>query len=129
MQLHHVAIQVDDLAVARAFYVDVLGLSLVRTQAHALWVQAGTALVMLEKCEGSRDAGPWRDPDCGPFVVAFAITPSERDGLTLRLRAADVAIDHESDFTVYVRDPFGARLGFSHHPLPRQRREPGSTCR
>lgn len=119
MQLHHVAIQVDDLDAARVFYVDVLGLQLVRTQAHALWVEAGTALVMLEKCDGLRSGGPWRDPDCGPFVVAFAIAPAEREGLTARLRAAGVAIDHESDFTVYVRDPFGARLGFSHHPLPR----------
>lgn len=124
MRLHHVAIQVPDLERARAFYVDVLGLVLVRSQAHALWVQAGDAIVMLEKCDGDvdaadgavADAGAWPSPRPGPFCVAFAIAPAERSALRARLTAAGVAIDHESAFTLYVRDPFGARLGFSHFP-------------
>jgi hypothetical protein len=36
--------------------------------------------------------------------------------LRARLVAAGVTISHESAYTVYVRDPFGARLGFSHYP-------------
>ncbi len=118
VKLHHVAIQVLDLAVARAFYVDVLGLAVVRTQDHALWVQAGDAIVMLEKCEGARDVDGWRSAAPGPFCVAFAVEPEARVRLRERLIAAGVVVEHESTYTTYVRDPFGARLGFSHHPQP-----------
>ena len=121
MKIHHLALQVNDLEKARAFYVGVLGLALVREQAHALWVQAGETIVMLEKCADDVDVDDgraWASDRCGLFCVAFAITAGERDALKQRLRAAGVVIDHESGFTVYVRDPFGARLGFSHHPEP-----------
>jgi hypothetical protein len=50
--------------------------------------------------------------------VAFGIRAAERAALRDRLENAGVAIDHESAFTLYVRDPFGARLAFSHHPEP-----------
>ncbi len=118
MKLHHVAVQVTDLERARAFYVDVLGFALTRTQAHALWVDAGGTILMLERCDGPADDGPWGSPRPGPFVVAFAIAPDERAALRQRLIDAGVAVDHESAFTLYVRDPFGARLGFSHWPDP-----------
>ncbi len=121
MRLHHVALQVADLDVARAFYVDVLGLRATRMQAHALWVQAGETIVMLEKCAGVVDDGDlqsWASDRCGPFVVSFGIDPSERASLQQRLADAGVPIDHSSAYTVYVRDPFGARLGFSHYPDP-----------
>lgn len=123
MKLHHVAIQVLDLDQARAFYVDVLGLPLLRTQEHALWVRAGEAIVMLELPAGGApgavadvDDSPWKSPHPGPLCVAFAIAPAERADLRARLVAAGVAVHHESAFTLYVRDPFGARLGFSHYP-------------
>lgn len=118
MRLHHVAIQVLDLEVARAFYVDVLGLELVRTQEHALWLQAGDALVMLEKSAGTIDRGGWKVEAPGPFCVAFTVDFQGRARLKERLSKAGVVVDHESAFTTYVRDPFGARLGFSHHPHP-----------
>ncbi|MDP2342309.1 MAG: VOC family protein [Deltaproteobacteria bacterium] len=118
MRLHHVAIQVLDLEVARAFYVDVLGLEVVRTQEHALWLQAGDAIVMLEKSAGSVDDGGWQAAAPGPFCVAFAVDPAGRARLKERLSRAGVVVDHESAFTTYVRDPFGARLGFSHYPHP-----------
>lgn len=114
--IHHVAIQVADLERARAFYVDVLGLPLVRTQPHALWVQAGASVVMLERCAGVVDDSPWASPRCGPFVVAFVMTKDERGALRARLEAAGVVVDHESGYSLYVRDPFGARLAFSHYP-------------
>jgi catechol 2,3-dioxygenase-like lactoylglutathione lyase family enzyme len=125
VKLHHVALQVLDLAVARAFYVDLLGLELLRTQEHALRVAAGDVVVVREKCEGVADTGalrldgaPWKSATPGPFCVAFAVDPSTRAALKERLQAAGVVVDHESAFTTYVRDPFGARLGFSHYPHP-----------
>jgi catechol 2,3-dioxygenase-like lactoylglutathione lyase family enzyme len=123
MKLHHVALQVTDLDVARRFYEGVLGFAVVREQAHALWLAAGEVIVMLERCAGaapdassSSSTSSWASEAPGPFVVSFAIAPAERAGLRARLVAAGVTISHESAYTVYVRDPFGARLGFSHYP-------------
>jgi catechol 2,3-dioxygenase-like lactoylglutathione lyase family enzyme len=119
MRIHHVALQVTDLERARSFYAGLLGFTVTREQAHALWLDAGGSIVMLERCDGEGDdAGDhaWASPRPGPFVVAFAIAPGERAALRARLIDAGVTIDHESAFTLYVRDPFGARLAFSHYP-------------
>jgi catechol 2,3-dioxygenase-like lactoylglutathione lyase family enzyme len=119
MRIHHVALQVTDLERARSFYAGVLGFAVTREQAHALWLDADGSIVMLERCDGvvdAADAASWASPRQGPFVVAFAVTPTERAALRARLTAAGVAIDHESAYTLYVRDPFGARLAFSHYP-------------
>jgi len=122
VHIHHVALQVTDLERARSFYAGLLGFAVTREQAHALWLDAGGAVVMLERCAGSddeaaaADARTWASPRAGPFVVAFSIAPHERVSLRARLVDAGVVIDHESAFSLYVRDPFGARLAFSHYP-------------
>jgi catechol 2,3-dioxygenase-like lactoylglutathione lyase family enzyme len=116
LRLHHVALQVTDLDVARAFYVDVLGLVVVREQAHSVWVDAGGVIVMLERCTGPVINDDWPSDRPGPFVVAFSVRPDERAGWLERLAAANVAVDHASGFTIYFRDPFGARLALSHYP-------------
>ena len=119
MRLHHLAIQVPDLDAAVAFYGDVLGLQTLRRQAHAVWVDAGGTILMLERC---RENGPpgdaWEQPEAGPFVVAFAISADERASWRTRLAGAGVAVHHESAYTLYFRDPWGTRLALSHFPTP-----------
>ena len=116
MRLHHVALQVTDLEVARAFYVDVLGFVVTREQPHSLWLDAGGSIVMLELCAGPIVVDTWAADRAGPHVVAFAITASERASWLQRLQAAGVVVDHASGFSIYFRDPFGARLALSHWP-------------
>jgi glyoxylase I family protein len=124
MRIHHVALQVSDLDRARAFYEGLLGFVVTREQPRAIWLEAGGAIVMLERCDGvddaiaADDARTWSSPRPGPFVVAFAVAAADRAALRARLVDAGIAIDHESAFTLYVRDPFGARLAFSHFPDP-----------
>ena len=118
MKMHHVAIQVTNLDVAHNFYVELLGLPLVRQQDHALWVNAGDLIVMLELCPGPVVDDEWKAAAPGPFCLVFAVDPPGRLRIKQRLLEAGVAVDHESTFTTYVRDPFGCRLGFSHHPHP-----------
>ena len=141
MRLHHLAIQVTDLDVARQFYCGTLGLAEVRRQAHAIWVDAGGTIVMLERCTGhdstGGDSGPsgphnrdysntwrsakyvdWPSDQPGPFVVAFAIAPGARDSWRDRLEQAGVSLSHSSAYTLYFRDPFGTRLALSHYPDP-----------
>lgn len=118
MRLHHVAIQVPDLDAAVAFYAGVLGLVEVRRQPHAVWIDAGGAILMLERCAGAATAEPWASTTPGHFVVAFAIRPDERATWRARLDEAGVAIHHESGFSLYFRDPWGTRLALSHYPEP-----------
>jgi len=119
MRLHHLAIQVPDLDAAVAFYGDVLGLQTLRRQPHAVWVDAGGTILMLERCREGGDADdPWERADAGPFVVAFAIAADERERWRNRLAEAGVSIHHASAFTLYFRDPWGTRLALSHFPTP-----------
>jgi glyoxylase I family protein len=123
VRVHHIALQVTDLERARSFYEGLLGFAVTRVQPHAVWLDAGGTIVMLERCDGpvdAADAVAWSSARPGPFVVAFGIAAVERDALHARLVAAGVVVDHESAFTLYVRDPFGARLAFSHYPEPRR---------
>jgi glyoxylase I family protein len=51
----------------------------------------------------------------GP-CVALAITPPERQAWRARLLSCGVAIEKESEFTMYFRDPDGNLVGLSHWP-------------
>ena len=116
LRLHHVAIQVTDLVTARHFYVSALGFEVTREQPHSLWLEAGGVILMLELCSGLVDDGAWSSARPGPHGVAFSIAASERDTWLQRLHAHAVVVDHESKFSIYFRDPFGARLALSHYP-------------
>lgn len=119
LRLHHLAVQVTDLDVARAFWCGVLGLVVVREQAHSVWLDVGGTILMLEQCAGPVVDEPWASARPGPFVVALTMTAAERAGWREKLEAAGVVVDHESGFTIYFRDPFGTRVALSHFPEPR----------
>jgi catechol 2,3-dioxygenase-like lactoylglutathione lyase family enzyme len=125
MRIHHLAIQVPHLDDAHEFYAGVLGLAVLRRQQHAIWVDADGAILMLEQCSAAAESdGPdvqdraWMRATPGLFVLALAIDPGARSQWRARLMAAGVTIDHESAFSLYFRDPWGARLALSHHPTP-----------
>jgi glyoxylase I family protein len=116
LSMHHVAVQVNNLEVARRFYVDLLGFRVTREQPHSVWLDAGGVIVMLELCSGVVEHGDWATPRVGPHVVAFSIAPADRSAWLQRLGDNNVVVDHESRFSIYFRDPFGARLALSHYP-------------
>lgn len=116
LSVHHIAVQVNDLDVARNFYVGVLGFSVTREQAHSVWLDAGGVIVMLELCSGVAESSDWATQRVGPHVVAFSIAAADRSAWQSRLRDKGIVVDHESRFTLYFRDPFGARLALSHYP-------------
>ena len=65
---------------------------------------------------------PWRADACrGAGTVHLGgtleeIAASERDAWEAHLTAAGLAIAHRTDYTLYVRDPEGNRVGLSHWP-------------
>lgn len=116
MQIHHLAIQVFDLERARSFYVDLLGLREIRRQPHSIWLDAGGTILMLERCSQGAPKPPWRSHTPGLHLLAFTIPARERESFRRRLESASVALEGESPYTLYFRDPDGNRLGLSHYP-------------
>ena len=76
----------------------------------------GEAFLAIELGEGALprrvDAAP------GLHCLALAIDPTDRVAVKNHLVHAGIAIERETAFTVYVRDPDGNVIGLSHYPTP-----------
>jgi catechol 2,3-dioxygenase-like lactoylglutathione lyase family enzyme len=109
--IHHLALRVADLERSRAFYADLLGLAERRRLTderglRAIWLQAGEAVLMLER--ELRGRGP---AEGSAHLLAFAV--EDLAGWEAKLGAAGVAIDDRTAHTLYFRDPDGHRVGVS----------------
>ena len=104
MRVHHVALSVTDLAAAEAFYAGVLGLRVTARSDRSIWLDLDGVILMLER-EGTPG---------GPHCLALAIAPAERAAWRARLGAA---VEGETAYTLYVRDPDGNRIGLSSYPM------------
>jgi catechol 2,3-dioxygenase-like lactoylglutathione lyase family enzyme len=118
MALHHVALRVRDLQRAEAFYTAVLGLRVERRwQDHAgeprsVWLDLGGGpLLMLERAPSAAIPGA-----LGWHMIALTIARSEREAIVERLSEQGVSVVAETDYTVYIQDPEGNRVGLSHWP-------------
>jgi len=121
--LHHLAIQCADLAACERFYVEVLGLPVLRRWPaegggdRSVWLSlGGGAFLALERAARSPRPAAWRSPEAGLHLVALRIEAAERAAWEARLAAAGVPVIDRSAFTLYLRDPEGNRIGLSHHP-------------
>lgn len=108
--LHHLAFRTHQLDELVAFYVSLFELEVARDERpRAVWLRLGDAVLMIERADDDEvTSGRTRD------VVIFAGEPSE---LRVRLRDLGIREDGATDFTVYVRDPDGRRVGVSRYPL------------
>jgi catechol 2,3-dioxygenase-like lactoylglutathione lyase family enzyme len=121
--VHHVAIQVRDLTAMEAFYGGVLGLPVLRrwqgdSGTRSIWFDLHDGgFLAIERVDGARRArdGFYTD-DLGIHMVALAIKRDERDAWEAHLTAAGHEIVHRTEYTIYVRDPEGNRVGLSHWP-------------
>jgi catechol 2,3-dioxygenase-like lactoylglutathione lyase family enzyme len=122
-RVHHVAVKVVDLAAAERFYVTVLGLPVVRRWPAAdgqgersLWLGLGAdAFLAVERAESSEPGKSDEAP--GLHLVALAIARDERAAWLAHLAAAGHPVFHQTDYTLYVRDPEGNRVALSHWPV------------
>jgi glyoxylase I family protein len=121
-RLHHVAIGARDLELVAEFYRDLLGLRELGRhhepggRLRSIWLDLGGPVLMIERTEESprvvRGAG------AGPFLVALAYQPQERDALELSLARAGFPIESRTEHTIYFRDPEGNRVAASNYPIP-----------
>ncbi len=116
---HHVAVQVRDVQKVTDFYVRVLGLTEVKRflrddgSLRSVWVNAGEGAAFF-----AIEDAPATTPDgaLGFSMVALRIDASARAKVIEELTRAGVAIEKQSGWTLYVRDPEGNLVGLSHHP-------------
>jgi catechol 2,3-dioxygenase-like lactoylglutathione lyase family enzyme len=122
---HHLAIQVKDLRAAERFYVEALGLPVVRRWPRevgpgerSVWlgVGAGEEFLALEACDAERAPAPFRDPHGGLHLLALRIDVADRAAWEKKLEKLGVEIVHRTRWTLYLRDPEGNRIGLSHYP-------------
>ena len=116
MRVHHLALRTADLPRLERFYVEALGLAVIRRHdgGRSVWLDAGGTIVMLER----RDEGEPGIPAGSKELVAFAVAPETRALCIDRLAKAGVALEGSTEFSLYVRDPDGRRVGVSSYPAP-----------
>jgi len=114
MRIHHIALRTRDLSRLQAFYVDALGLAVARHSDAGVWLQAGDAVLMLERADAAEPGVPAGSLE----LLAFAVEPGELPAFERRLAARGVAVEARTSFTLYFRDPDGRRVGVSHYPRP-----------
>ena len=120
---HHVAIQVHDLERVTAFYRDLLGFPEL-TRHHrpdgslrSIWVGVpGGGFLALEAAEGLPSHEPFRHGRPGLLLLAFRIPRASREACVAALARAGVPLEHQTRWSLYVRDPEGNRIALSHHP-------------
>lgn len=120
---HHVAIQARDVERVTAFYRDLLGLPEL-TRHHrpdgslrSIWVGVpGGGFLAIEAASGEPEQAPFRHERPGYLLLAFRIPRASRSVVVEEFLRAGVSLEHETRWTVYVRDPEGNRVALSHHP-------------
>lgn len=128
--VHHLAVKVRDLARAEQFYVGVLGLRVTTRREddrglRSIWLSLGAGEVSGGRepflaLERADDAEAPTRTDAGPgwHCVALGIDVEERENWRRALAAAGHEVFQETAYTLYVRDPEGAVVALSHHPIP-----------
>ena len=112
MRVSHLALRVADLERSAQFYGALLGLPELRRSRddqgvlRAVWLQAGPAVLMLERELRGRGAA-------GGAGHVLALEVEDLAAWRARLAAAGVEIDDTTTLTLYVRDPDGHRLGLT----------------
>lgn len=129
---HHVAVQARDLPTSEKFYGGVLGLrELRRWPSHdgdgdrSVWFDLGDgSFLALERSRP--DAShmldtPFLHPHhSGWHLVSLRIEAADRERWIAHLDAHGIVVEHRTDFTLYVRDPDGNRVGLSAWPIERR---------
>lgn len=124
--LHHLAIKAQDVVRTADFYRIVLGLP-ERQRAHdaaglrAVWLDVGPAILMIERADTDGPAPadrPFEADAPGLHLLALTIAPASHAEWRKRLADHEVEVAAASDFTLYVRDPEGNRVGLSSYPAP-----------
>ena len=120
------ALYVGDLAVAEAFYRDVIGLeAITRVEGRHVFFRCGSGVLLLFNAEATRQppAPDARLPvpphgTSGQGHLCFAATADEIDRWKAHLLARDIAVEADFEWpnggrSIYFRDPSGNSIEFA----------------
>src|SRR5262249_35409857 len=85
-------------------------------QLRSIWLTVPGGFLALERVDAIPDVTPFRHSRPGWHLVALRIERSARESVEAELLRHGVRIEHQTRWTLYVRDPEGNRVGLSHHP-------------
>jgi catechol 2,3-dioxygenase-like lactoylglutathione lyase family enzyme len=111
VKIHHLALKVADCERSAAFYTRVIGLTELKRNVdngavRSIWLSAGDAVLMIETALRGRAGATGSG-----HLLSFAVDDLEE--WSGRLRAANVAIEDQTTYTLYVSDPDGHRVGLT----------------
>jgi glyoxylase I family protein len=109
VRIHHVALRTRNVVRLERFYVDVLGLSVMRRDdaRGSVWLDADGTVIMIERAEPS-------EPDVAEGTMELvAFFAESKDAWRTRLPLVEAETQH----TLYFRDPDGRRLAVSDYPF------------
>lgn len=114
LRLHHLALRTNDVAGLARFYREMFGFEVVKSSLpRAIWMCIGNeAVLMVEK----REAGEPEPPKGSMELIAFAVDEAGKTRVRLKSRERG-CYDGETEYTVYLRDPEGRRVGVSTYDL------------
>lgn len=123
-RLHHLAIKAKNPERVAQFYQDVLGLEPIERHhdsdgLRSVWLQTEGTILMVERAGTEGLAPDFQQDPPGLHLVAFTIATEDGRRWRSRLADANLPVLHETDFTLYVADPEGNRVGLSTWPHQR----------
>ncbi len=120
--VHHLAVVVAELARAERFYVEVLGLPVLRRwdddhgTPRSIWLELGGGAFLAVERAAEPTGARRSELAPGHHCLALCVEVSEREPLRKALAAAGHPVVRESAYTLYVHDPDGNLVGLSHWP-------------
>jgi len=119
LRLHHLALRTGDVAALAAFYQDVFALTVLRDELpRSIWLGLGAEAVLMIEARTADEV-----PVAGgtPELFAFRVDAEALARVRSNARRRG-CYDGETDFTVYLRDPDGRRVGASIYRFDREGR-------
>lgn len=115
--LNHIALKVKSLASCLEFYHNILGLKILKENRRSdksirsIWLGIGETILMLEQEEALY---PRIGNSQGFAFFALTIKKEEYRTWQKKLELSGIAIEKETEYTMYFRDPEGNQVGLSH---------------
>ncbi len=117
--IHHLAVHARAAGVeaVAAFYRDTLGLPELARNLHPAGGLRSIWLSLSRSADPSAGFLAVEDgSDFGPAMFALKIHAADRTSLLATLKSKGIVVEKQTRWTVYVADPAGNHVAFSHHP-------------
>jgi len=122
LTINHIAIKSKQLELMSEFYRTVLELPLLKTFTdedglRSIWLSLGRSILMLERSDYDQQSA-LKPTDFivdkpGYHLLAFSVSIEKQSAMRASLHDLKIVIEHESEYTIYFRDPDGNRIGLS----------------